>query len=716
MGKKSEEKSDLKERKNLYEKLWMPRSKLEKRLILLAVVFVTIFLVVLLLYIILRKPEICTSSTCLESSMNLLNQIDAGLDPCRDFYKFSCGNFLKNTNLEREHFRTAPDIMREEIQSRIKNMLEQADLSDEPLGQAKKFYRACMNESALETDGLKWMKQIFRRMGGWPILEGDNWNEQEFDWQQAVHKLRRMGVNFEFFIDVSVERDKKDPTKYVLQLSDPYKTHNQPIDADIQRTYLRYMEEVAVYFGSSLVNARIEQKDVLEFTKKLAEISNNGMRNNMTNLYNLYVLSELIYDFRSINWYEYINGILSPGAKFGYDDQILVPDPFYLRELEHLMLNTSKRVLANFVAWHTLQYFIKFMPSDLVNKAHEYMESLTAVSRRPRWQMCVESVKEKMGPVISSAYIEQYFDEETRRDVTDMVHNIKDQYKEILSGLDWIDDVSRKVILEKLLDSAVDIVSYEDLSSLNQLCTSFGEVKIYEDNLLLSVMNLDQFGLDAEFRKLSRRVRTNWLEDPDFVTGLNIALSPFDNILVVPVGILNSIYYEKDRPKYLNYGALGSVIGNKVWQIFAATKHKEMGGEAKSWWTPVTLLNYEDRLKCLGRLFGRTTTPDDHKHNATQASEEDLMHLAGVKASYEAYKHWLERNGREPNLPGVELPPEQLFWVYFARPFCAKYTNYLDSVEKVRVNGIVSNIEEFVEDFSCGSGDNMNFEKKCDIF
>lgn len=31
--------------------------------------------------------------------------------------------------------------MREEIQSRIKNMLEQADRAEEPLGQAKKFYR-----------------------------------------------------------------------------------------------------------------------------------------------------------------------------------------------------------------------------------------------------------------------------------------------------------------------------------------------------------------------------------------------------------------------------------------------------------------------------------------------------------------------------------------------------------------------------------------------
>lgn len=87
-----------------------------------------------------------------------------------------------------------------------------------------------------------------------------------------------------------------------------------------------------------------------------------------------------------------------------------------------------------------------------------------------------------MGPVISSAYIEQYFDEDIRRDVTDMVHNIKDEYKDVLNDLDWIDEASRKVILEKLLDSAVDIVSYDNLNLLNQLCGSFDEVSINELN------------------------------------------------------------------------------------------------------------------------------------------------------------------------------------------------------------------------------------------
>lgn len=79
-----------------------------------------------------------------------------------------------------------------------------------------------MNVSAVEADGLKWMNEIFKKMGGWPILEGDGWNEDGFDWKEAVYKLRQMGVNFEFFINLSVERDKKDPSRFVLQVSENF--------------------------------------------------------------------------------------------------------------------------------------------------------------------------------------------------------------------------------------------------------------------------------------------------------------------------------------------------------------------------------------------------------------------------------------------------------------------------------------------------------------
>lgn len=152
--------------------------------------------------------------------MELLHHIDTRVDPCEDFYRFSCGNFLQNTKLESHSSRSVQDILQDEIQLQIRSMLEQPLQFDDPqaFNLAKKFYRACMNESAVEAEGLRGIKEIFRQIGGWPTLDGSNWRDSQFDWKDVVHKLREIGISFEFFLILAVQTDK-DSTRYVLNVS-----------------------------------------------------------------------------------------------------------------------------------------------------------------------------------------------------------------------------------------------------------------------------------------------------------------------------------------------------------------------------------------------------------------------------------------------------------------------------------------------------------------
>lgn len=100
-------------------------------------------------------------------------------------------------------------------------MLEQPIQMEEPraFNLAKKFYRACMNESAIEVEGLKKIKQIFEEIGGWPTLLGSNWQEERFQWVNAVHKLRQIGINFDVFFRITVDKDKANNSRYVLGVS-----------------------------------------------------------------------------------------------------------------------------------------------------------------------------------------------------------------------------------------------------------------------------------------------------------------------------------------------------------------------------------------------------------------------------------------------------------------------------------------------------------------
>ena len=45
----------------------------------------------------LKNHNICLSKECIDSSYQLLNNMDLDADPCEDIYKFSCGNYIKET-------------------------------------------------------------------------------------------------------------------------------------------------------------------------------------------------------------------------------------------------------------------------------------------------------------------------------------------------------------------------------------------------------------------------------------------------------------------------------------------------------------------------------------------------------------------------------------------------------------------------------------------
>lgn len=91
----------------------------------------------------------------------------------------------------------------------------------------------------------------------------------------------------------------------------------------------------------------------------------------------------------------------------------------------------------------------------------------------------------------------------------------------------------------------------------------------------------------------------------------------------------------------------------------------------------------------------------------------------------QAYKKWEAQHGPEPDLPGLNMTHDQLFFLNYAQIWCGsmrpedaltKIRSSVHSPGPVRVLGPLSNSWDFAKAYNCPLGSPMNPKQKCSVW
>jgi neprilysin len=142
-----------------------------------------------------------------------------------------------------------------------------------------------------------------------------------------------------------------------------------------------------------------------------------------------------------------------------------------------------------------------------------------------------------------------------------------------------------------------------------------------------------------------------------------------------PAGILQGTFFSADRPKYMNYGAIGFVIGHEITHGFDDQGRQfDQNGNLVDWWQPDTKKAYLEKARCIIEQYGNFTETNVNLNlNGINTQGENIADNGGIKEAYKAYTKWVEKNGEEPQLPGLKYSPDQLFWIAAAQTWCSVY-------------------------------------------
>ncbi|CAG7834623.1 unnamed protein product [Allacma fusca] len=175
--------------------------------------------------------EVCQTPGCVLTAADLIKTMDLGVDPCDNFYQFACGGFIKSTIIPDDKTQmTTFGILNDKLEEQVRILVEEPIQPDEPkpFTLVRNLYQSCMNKSLLAKKGLDPIKEKLKKLGGWPVLEGSQWDPSGFTWKDSVYRFRKHGYSVDYFIDFSVTTDVKNSTYRVIDVARSTRPWTQP--------------------------------------------------------------------------------------------------------------------------------------------------------------------------------------------------------------------------------------------------------------------------------------------------------------------------------------------------------------------------------------------------------------------------------------------------------------------------------------------------------
>jgi len=685
------------------------------------------------------SPAMCLTEGCIGTAHMILQNMNQSVDPCDDFYQFACGGFEERVVIPDDRSsRSQFAIIGDELLQQLKHILEAVPEPGESrvFTMARNVYKACMDLDKIEDGGLDPLKDMLKEMGGWPVLEGDSWDEESFNWIESVYTFRQHGYSTDYLIDFSIVTDSKNSSWRVIDIDQASLGMSREYlingleDEDVT-SYYNYMVNVAVLLGADRATAARELKESLEFEIKLAHASQaRENRRNATRLYNPMRIDELHTLAPMVPWLDYINNILTKDLlQVEADERVIVDEPGYLKNLTALLPTVKKRTIANYMFWRVATASLGYFNEAARKIQLDYRKNITGTkTQTPRWRTCTATASGSFSSPIGNMYVTKHFNERAKHSMEEMVKDIRAEFKGILTEIDWMDDDTRTRAMEKLRTMKEYIGYPEEILVEKNLEELYEKLEVGADSHFLNGINMSVWGTNYAWRKLREKVdKTDWKRHgaPAVV---NAFYSSIENSIQFPAGILQGNFFGSDRPAYMNYGGIGWVIGHEITHGFDDQgRQYDSEGNLKNWWRDATKDQFLDRSNCIIWQYGNYTAKSVNKSlNGVNTQGENIADNGGIKEAYRAYNSWVERHGPEPRLPGMQhYSQHQMFWISAANTWCSKYRDKalekriktgVHSPGMFRVQGPFSNSQEFARDFQCKPGSRMNPVKKCEVW
>ena len=659
------------------------------------------------------------------------NLVDKSLDPCNDFYKYSCSKWLAANPIpaDQVYWSTGSglefwneNLLRETLEGASKND-SQRSAGQQKIGD---YWAACMDEAGIEASGLKPIQPELDRIaalkskkditleiarlhhmfpGAWQY--GDNQTDTPFfgftgqiDYDNAsmvVGQIDQAGLSLP-------NRD------YYLKTDDKSK--------ELLAKYRAHIQKMLVLAGESEAQAASDAGVVIEIETALAQAQmDNVKRRDPKNINNKMTLAQVRELTPSIDWDEYLKAVKAPAS-----DHFIVTSPDFFRAEEKLLNQQPLDHWQTYMRWQVIHGAAPFLNKAVVNENFDFFARTLAGAekQRPRWRRCVRAADRDLGDALGQAYVDRAFPPDSKARTIQMVHAIEAALKTDIQGLSWMSPATKEQAIVKLK-------GIEDKIGYPAHWRDYSTVTIVRDSYLNNVGQATSFEFERWVAKIGKPVdRAEWTMTPPTI---NAYYDPQLNTINFPAGILQPPFFDPTKDDAVNYGAIGMVIGHEIIHGFDDQGRKfDAQGNLRDWWTPEDGKQYDERGKCISDEYTQDVPEAGAgvKQNGLLTQGEDTADNGGIHLTLNALEAALKQQGKSLDDKGADgWTYRQRFFLSNAFSWCANVrpeiarlivTTDPHSMPVFRIDNVISNMPEFQQAFGCKAGQRMVRANACRVW
>jgi endothelin-converting enzyme/putative endopeptidase len=672
-------------------------------------VFARCQFVLALTAVLAAAPGLCqTSAPVAAASAPELRVFDASLvdktvDPCENFYRYSCNGWFKRNPLPADQTAYGRFTELAELNRlHLRQILGQAAIpsatrtaNEQKIGDE---YASCMDTAAVDKLGIAPLKPELDRIAALGTAA---------ELPALLAHLHAIGVKA--FFEMGSNQDFADSSQVIsfygasgLGLPErDYYTRTDAKSVEQRQQYVTHVARIFVLAGETETQAAKDAETVMAIETRLAKASLTiTEKRDPQNLNHPTDVASFSKELTHFSLGDYVAVVHAPAAGKAND-----MEPKFFAEFNALVSDTPIDQIRTYLRWHLLHaYAGTSLPQSFDHENWNFYSHILngAEKQQERWKRCTSRVDRELGEALGQVYVAKYFPPEEKKQALAMTLAIEQAMDKDIDGLDWM-SAETKVKAKEKLHTVMNKIGYPDK------WRDYSSVKIVRGDALGNQMRVREFDEARDLAKIGKPVdKGEWQMTPPTV---NAYYDPQMNNVNFPAGYFQPPFYSGKEDDAANYGDMGSTIGHELTHGFDDEgRQYDKDGNLKDWWTKDDETKFTERAECMVKQYDAIEAVPGVHLNGNLTLGENMADLGGLWLAWRAWLDVAQAEHMDMTATTDGYTPDQRFWIAYAQQWCtqtrpeqlrSQAQGDPHAPDEYRTNTVLQDLPEFAKSFSC---------------